>query len=90
MVGQIKLKLDITQKEITSDYIFETLFKISRKSETFDFSNDKTAKELVILALKRGEEGFYAQDWADIIKEKGISQNQYFTILRTDQELAQS
>ena len=81
MVGIIKVKLEITNNEVTSDYVFDTLFKISEKSK--NTKNGQIAKELVRLAAKRGDEGLMVEDWKSTIEKFGLSNKQYFTIIKT-------
>ena len=83
MVGIVKIKLHVTQQEVNSDYVFETLFKISEKSEKPGFKNHEIAKEIVKLAAKRGEEGLFADDWKGLLEKYELSEYQYFSILRT-------
>ena len=81
MVGIIKVKLEITNNEITSDYVFDTLFKISEKSK--NTNHGQIAKELVRLAAKRGDEGLFVDEWRTTIKNHELSDKQYFTIIKT-------
>ena len=81
MTGTIKMKLVVTNQEVTSEYVFETLFKISEKSK--DLNHATIAKEIVILAAKRGEKGLFADDWKTIIQKYNLSSHQYFYIIKT-------
>jgi hypothetical protein len=83
MVGTIKLKLHITQQEVNSDYVFETLFRISGKSEQAGFNHHQIAKEIVKLAARRGDDGLFAEDWKNLIEKYELSEHQYFSIIRT-------
>lgn len=80
MTNKIKIQLHVSKQEITSDYIFETIFKISEKSKNLNHA--EIAKELVMLAAKKGEEGLYDQDWRIVTEKYKIPQHVYFYIIK--------
>lgn len=80
MTSSVKIKLQLTTNEITSNYVFDTIFKISQKSLLLKHA--EIAKEIVTLAAKKGEEGLHDDDWKEFIQKYAIKQHTYFYILK--------
>ena len=80
MAKQVKLKIDLTKREITSDYVFDTLFKISEKSKTLNHA--EIAKEIIKLVAIKGKSGLYEEDWKEVIERFQIPKHVYFNILK--------
>ena len=84
MSGTIKMQLVITNQEVTSDYVFETLFKISSKSK--NLKHAEIAKQIIIMAARRGESGLFDKDWKSVISELqekyDIKAHVYFSIIK--------
>ena len=82
MTGVVKMRLVVTTQEVTSDYVFDCLFKISKKSLQDANRYAEIAKQIMVMASKRGQEGLYANDWQAHIDKLNIKSHIYFSILK--------
>lgn len=80
-MSHVKLRINVKNQEVTSDYVFDSLFKMTKVSQESNLG--RIAKELVKLAAKRGDAGLFAEDWEDVIKKYEVSRYNYFFIIKT-------
>ena len=80
MTSTIKMKIDLNIQEVKSDDVLASIFKISDKSKNSDHA--RIAKDILILAAKRGEQGLWATDWKNYIKNNNIKEHTYFQIIK--------
>jgi hypothetical protein len=86
----IKLRIKTTEKHFEVDYVFRSIFSISEKSKIGRTDSKgqplpdlaEIAKEFVIKAARRGDEGLLVSDAQDMIETYKISRHQYFLIIR--------
>lgn len=76
----IKLKINITQNEITSDYVLECLFDISEKSNKKNQA--AIAKQIIKDVAVKGQEGVWEEDWKHMMKKHDIKKHTYFKIIK--------
>jgi hypothetical protein len=79
--NEIKLNL-IPSEEITVDYVFSALFKISQKSKNSTCDFPALAREIVEKAANKGSKGLLVQDAIEWYESKQMTKDQYFFILR--------
>jgi hypothetical protein len=81
MAATIKMRIT-PEYEITSDYVFGAIFKISKKSLVEGETFASIAKEIMEIAAKKGDDGLFSEDWKQTMKKFNINQHTYFTIIR--------
>ena len=77
----VKIHIYPTRKDFQSDYVVNSLFNLSKRSEGKQFG--EKAKQILEKAYKKGNEGLQAADWKVVHEELGVSQSQYFYIIHT-------
>lgn len=75
-----KIQIIPNRIDINSDHVFEAMFPVSKKNE--EKNHGSKAKQIVIMASQRGEEGLHSRDWETLHKELGLTLSEYYHILK--------
>ena len=78
--NELKLRIFPNRKDLSSDYVLDCLFNLTKKEKEVNLGHK--AKLIIKKAAQRGEQGLFSHQWEEQAQELGLTQSQYFYIVR--------
>jgi len=77
----IRMRLSPNTQSVDRDYVLKTLLNLSAREDKADLV--PAAKQIIELSAQRGSDtGLFVKNWEENYKKLGITQSQYFYIIK--------